>query len=450
MPEQNPHLYLIGHAFEGDFGVLEETGIRFTDFYDLAGIIDTKILIEDMHETVDAGTDWPLGLPPLVLRYGLHDQIWSQRARNGKGAPIFKGAHNGGNDAIANLEVLFCLILDQTFGIDYFDCDEGAFLTLANVTMHRDTKPMINPRSNSIFMCFDSEGGGGRTSEYGWAWVHSSDMCRTTPGHQGSNWRPLIKARHYLSDDYWNHPGSHHTDGKQHGFWTAYGSPTQRYYPASGAQPFHDMFRSMITAIPPQPPSTNTSQPSSLPPHLQPPRNPRLPIPPSIDAGMSRAQPPSTNTSQSSSLPPHLQPPRNPRLPSPPLIAGGADALTPENEVEDQYVECLKMTCADNLEGFKCRTKESCANRLKLCPNFSNPSKRCSFVGFRHGLGTEERFHIRKTCRAVLLGEVCDRLPDCSFGHDHEDIRRAVDRARRLQARINHVKNGRPLPYVGR
>ena len=48
MPKQKPDLYLIGHAFEGDFKVLKERGIRLTNLYDVAGIIDTKILIEDL------------------------------------------------------------------------------------------------------------------------------------------------------------------------------------------------------------------------------------------------------------------------------------------------------------------------------------------------------------------------------------------------------------------
>ena len=37
------------------------------------------------------------------------------------------GCHNGGNDAIANLQLLICLMLDPTFGMDYFDCDEEDF-----------------------------------------------------------------------------------------------------------------------------------------------------------------------------------------------------------------------------------------------------------------------------------------------------------------------------------
>ena len=42
---------------------------------------------------------------------------------------------------------------------------------------------------------------------------------------------------------------------------------------------------------------------------------------------------------------------------------------------KDQYLECLKQTCGDNLKGFKCRTLRSCENRFKLCPDFTNPLK---------------------------------------------------------------------------
>ena len=250
MPKQKPHLSLIGHAFEGDFKVLEETGVRPIDLYDLAGIIDTKILIKDLYETVNAGTDWPLGLAQLVLRYDLHQQVGSPRARSWKGAYIFKGCHNGGNDAIANLEVLICLILDPTFGIDYFNCNEEDFQILANETMHQlQTTDIINlllnPKSHSTFLCFDFEGVDGTTSEYGWAWVHSNEVCWKVPGERRKNWRQLICAQHYLNVDFYESKGSRWTDGNSYGFWTAYGQ-TQQYYPASGAQPFHDMFQSMI------------------------------------------------------------------------------------------------------------------------------------------------------------------------------------------------------------
>ena len=230
-------------------------------------------------------------------------------------------------------------------------------------------------------------------------------------------------VRYYSDHDtFWSHPGRQWTDGDPHGFWPAYGK-IQRYYPSSGAQPFHDMF-SMITAITPP-----------------------------VEGGMPRSQPqpPSTNTSQPSSLPPHLRSLRNPRLPSPPPIDAGEAELTPEvDEEEDEYVECLKMTCADNLEGFSCRTKAFCKNRLKICPDFAK--KKCPIVGFKHRVGKEEKYQYRitKTCKSITHGKPCDLWPDCPFGHDHEVIRRAVDRARRLEARYNHVRSARPLPYKGK
>ena len=167
-------------------------------------VSSTQILIEDLYETVDAGTDWPLGLAQLVLRYNLHQQVWSRRARNQKGAHIFKGCHNGGNKAITNLEVLFCSILDPTFGINYFDCNEEDFDIMANKTMAQlqtidVTNLLLNPTANSTFLCFDFEGVDGTTSEYGWAWVHSNEICRKVPGEREKNWRQLIRAQHYLN-----------------------------------------------------------------------------------------------------------------------------------------------------------------------------------------------------------------------------------------------------------
>ncbi len=59
-------------VFEGDFKVLQETGIRVTDFYNIAGTIDTKILVEDLLGVADTRINWPLGLADLVLRYDLY------------------------------------------------------------------------------------------------------------------------------------------------------------------------------------------------------------------------------------------------------------------------------------------------------------------------------------------------------------------------------------------
>ncbi len=435
-----PSLYRVGHQFERDYKVLQQTGVRFAGFYNIAGIIDTKILMEDLHETVKSKTDWPLGLAQLVLRYDLYQEVWSPRARKGKGAFVFMGAHNGGNDAIANLQVLICLMLDPTFGIDYFNCDEEHSMVLANTTMHKYEKQnvsqlLLKPKANSTFLCFDFEGVGvaNATSEYGWAWINSNDMRQKAPGERGEDWWPFIHAEHYLDVKWWNHPGSRWTDGNPHGFWAKYGQ-TNPYHAASGAKPFHDMLQGMInnmvkviqqpTAIPPPidagmaraPPPTSTSQPSSttiirsldinkatsLPPHLRPPRNLRL--------------------ASSTSLPPHLRAPRNlrlasstpetviaspthslspsrrltgtviqlaaapPGLPSsPPMDAGEEDAVDfvpikyDLSEVdEDQYIECLQWACGDTLEGIKCRKPSSCKGRVKLCPDFNSSKK----VGF--------------------------------------------------------------------
>ena len=132
-------------------------------------------------------------------------------------------------------------MLDPTFGMDYFDCDEEDFIILANRTMHQlkakdVTNLLLSPIANSTLLCFDFEGGNGMTSEYGWAWLHSDEVRDKVPGERGENCWQYIRAQHHLNVNFWNSKGSRFTDGNPHGFWSKYGR-TKRYYPASGAQP---------------------------------------------------------------------------------------------------------------------------------------------------------------------------------------------------------------------
>lgn len=61
-----------------------------------------------------------------MLRYGLYRQIWSPRKRNNNGGFIFEGAHNAVNDAVADLKVASCIVLDSIWGTDSYDSDDDA------------------------------------------------------------------------------------------------------------------------------------------------------------------------------------------------------------------------------------------------------------------------------------------------------------------------------------
>lgn len=66
----------------------------------------------------------PEELPDFVLRYGIYRQIWSPRRRNNKGELIVDSAHNAGNDAVAELKVASCIVLDSIWGTDSYESDD--------------------------------------------------------------------------------------------------------------------------------------------------------------------------------------------------------------------------------------------------------------------------------------------------------------------------------------
>lgn len=76
---------------------------RIDKFMDYVGVVDTQILGEEAGSCNEYGpcNRYPLSLGGLVSFYGLYR---SRISSNGK--PSFVGAHNGGNDAIADFEAV--------------------------------------------------------------------------------------------------------------------------------------------------------------------------------------------------------------------------------------------------------------------------------------------------------------------------------------------------------
>ena len=54
---------------------------------------------------------------------------------------------------------------------------------------------------------FDTESVRGGPSEFVFAWLHSSEIYHVAPGNKGQNWWSRIRAKHFLRDKYWEHPG---------------------------------------------------------------------------------------------------------------------------------------------------------------------------------------------------------------------------------------------------
>lgn len=56
-------------------------------------------------------------------------------------------------------------------------------------------------------MCFDTESVRGDLSKSGYAWPQFSEIYHIAPGDKGQDWWSYIRAKHFLRDKYWDHPG---------------------------------------------------------------------------------------------------------------------------------------------------------------------------------------------------------------------------------------------------
>lgn len=82
------------------------------------GVGDTQCISED-HITEDGSKVKGSSLGSLVVQYSLHEKRLST-----EGKTEFKGAHNGGNDAIANPQVLLAKLLDPLWDTDDYGDDD--------------------------------------------------------------------------------------------------------------------------------------------------------------------------------------------------------------------------------------------------------------------------------------------------------------------------------------
>ncbi len=84
---------------------MDRYGVELDQFFEHIIIADTQVLEED---TLDESL--PDSLSGLVLKYDLYKRIASKKGTTGF---MFDGAHNAGNDAVANPKALLCIIADN-------------------------------------------------------------------------------------------------------------------------------------------------------------------------------------------------------------------------------------------------------------------------------------------------------------------------------------------------
>ena len=239
-PKTRPEVILIGHDMHGDFRNMERDGIDLRRVFNYSGCLDTAAILED--------TDAYIGrsLSSLVSHYDLAELEWKVPASNKvPGKYAFVGSHCAGNDAIKNLEAALAQALDLMV-------NTPGHKSIDEPTLPKDwlDKPLQAMNTSMILLAYDTESVEipkykpnvpNRTSEHGFAWLRIADIANIAPGHNACNWRPFIRARHWINQDFRNFKNRFYCVGNPLGFWPEYGK-SQYYRVREGPAVFHRMF----------------------------------------------------------------------------------------------------------------------------------------------------------------------------------------------------------------
>ncbi|CAF9932545.1 hypothetical protein IMSHALPRED_008913 [Imshaugia aleurites] len=110
---------LIDHNVIENLKVLRRDGIDLDQFFDVIGVMNTQILIEDLMDNVTSES-----LEASVTQYKLYDLVMIRK--KGKQITDFQSSHCAGNDAVATLELENAFAFDSIFGTDaYIAAAEG-------------------------------------------------------------------------------------------------------------------------------------------------------------------------------------------------------------------------------------------------------------------------------------------------------------------------------------
>ncbi len=235
-PADRPEVLLLGHDMHDDFRKMEQDGIHIKKYLNYADCVDTQVLIEDNGEMGKS-------LSSLVSWYGLAELEY-KKPRFSKGGMHFVGAHCAGNDAVMTVGTTLGLVLDPALKSngDWKDRPDDWL-----------DKPLQDINTNMILLGYDTEGVDtakykpnvlNRTSEHGFAWLRLADVAHIAPGKDGRNWRPMIRARHWINHDFRTFQNQNFCVGNPNGFWPEYGK-SQYYRVADGPAPFHRLFEEL-------------------------------------------------------------------------------------------------------------------------------------------------------------------------------------------------------------
>ena len=239
-PKARPEVVLIGHDMHGDFQNLEREGINLQTSFHYSGCLDTAVIIED------TATYRGKSLSSLVSHYDLAEMEWKNPGcAKVPGKYSFKGSHCAGNDAVKTHELSLAQPLDLTVRTRY-----RKSLNDPNPPTDWLDKPLNTLNPNLILLSYDTESVENprykpqvpnRTSEHGFAWLRLRDIAHLAPGENACNWRPFIRAQHWINQDFRNFQNSFYCVGNPLGFYTEYGK-SQYYRVSEGPAKFHRMF----------------------------------------------------------------------------------------------------------------------------------------------------------------------------------------------------------------
>lgn len=218
-PKARLEVLLIGHDMHDDLKKMAKDGIDLQKFFEYSGCVDTQVLIED------SGSGMGKSLGCLTSRYDLAEPEFKGPLCPHIPAKLsFVGSHCAGNDGVVTLGSAVGQAFDPSLRIS----------ARADSADEKDRsgdwleKPLRGINTNLILLAYDTESVENprykpfilnRTSEHGFAWLRLAEVALVPPGEHGKNWRPFIRARHWINHDFRQFQNKYFCVGNPMGFW---------------------------------------------------------------------------------------------------------------------------------------------------------------------------------------------------------------------------------------
>ncbi|KAL8659957.1 MAG: hypothetical protein Q9202_006877 [Teloschistes flavicans] len=478
-----PSLTLVYHGNDHDITALNAIGFSFERHFDVALIVDTssQYSILEQKDPMNPQSQWKLGA--LVDIYGLAKQETHSvldRVRHGRSKVWkmvtkvdFHGAHGktmipstnesvvtkytvAVNDADLTLQVCFAMCCDPSIS-----SRSDTMKVIHNLTEEIQDSKETGPAAlrPHVVIAVDMEGpmpmerGPHYIRQVGLAISHFEALRSVNPGPRGQAWSPFIKtAQFQLKSKIGQRPSRC--------MYEYEGGPLrndcQRYIfedPSELCDQLNECITGIIASAYGMFPPAKATESSTL----DVPDRAISPKPLMADASGIEATIPPAKATESAIL----DVLDRAISPKPSMAeASGREATIPPAEAtesdsdEDEfdplavdidasplfglhpadYKETLSALCPSHLLGVPCifANHATLCSRIHMCKDFQHG--KCSIIGPLCSNGR----HVMRTCRSITKGEACT-TDNCRFGHDYPEIRRELQRVRKMQARMGQI-----------